>query len=103
MSSSKPSFIEHEATTEFATNRTIGESEAMQVWLAGLAPDEQSRFYEFAHHLYHTGFIDGLQRSTGPGITDEQRANVLAHQASLYLLGVNDTNELNGNEPEGEQ
>ncbi len=97
--SREPGFIEHKATTEFAANRTIDESESMKAWLETLSPDEQNRFREFAHHLYHTAFTDGLKRNTGPGITNEQRAEVLGHQVSIYLQGVDDANQFN--EPEG--
>lgn len=80
-----------EATTRFMAEMEAERMQAVQVFLNKLTPQEQERFHEFMHHFVHVGFEAGLSRRlSGDTISDEQRAQVLGHQARLYLLGVED-------------
>ena len=72
-------FCEWLSSVEVQTNGTI------QHFLAGLSPDQQRRFHEFAEHFIALGFEAGLPREPN---TEAYQAAKVIEEATILLKGA---------------
>ncbi len=89
---SNQEFVPLEATTAAKSQQIISTHVGANAFLATLTAEQQRRYQEIIHHVYHEGVEDGMTRPRA--ITAEQQLGVLLYETDLFLLGATYQSEL---------
>lgn len=82
--------LPNEATTAMLANKGLADLPGITGFLDGLTCDQQNRFMEFAHHLTHTAFEAGRNRTVPGEVPVETKAAVMTHEAAWFLRGYDE-------------
>ena len=82
------SYLPNEPLTEIIAAKELEESVSIDNFMSHLAPEQQNRFKEIAHHLVYVGFVNGQSRPDPKSLSEEQQARVGISKLEILTMGA---------------